>query len=93
MLFPIRGDDGGRGARIGQLPHRVVVRFLRQPRIEPCQLRAQRTRQDHFTVRAAAQQAVRPEVFAVVGMDRCPAEFPFQVLGRRPLNQRVFGEV
>ena len=32
-----------------------------------------------------------PEAFAVVGIDRLPAELPFQIIRGRLLNERVFG--
>ena len=57
------------------ISHRtLVVRFVRQVRVQCRQRRAQRAGQHHFAVRRAVEQSVPAEVLAVVGVDRLPAE-------------------
>ena len=48
-------------------------------------------REHYFAIRGATEQAIRPEVLAVVGINGFPAELLFEVLGCGLLNEGVFG--
>ena len=91
VLVAVGGGDALRGVGSGDLPHRVVVGGIGETGIQGLELGAQRARQHHLAVGSAAEQAVRPEVFVVVGVDRFPAELFFQVLGGGLLDEGVLG--
>ena len=74
VLLPVGGDQGLGGDGGGDLPHGVVVGGIGQAGVQFHQLLAQDSGQHHLAVRGPAQQAVRPEVLVVVGVDRLPAE-------------------
>ena len=48
-------------------------------------------REHYFAVRGATEQAIRPEVLAVVGINGFPVELLFEILGCGLLNECVFG--
>ena len=91
VLLPVGGGDALRGGGLGNLPYRIVVGGIGETRVQGGELLAQRARQYDFAVGSAAEQAVRPKVLGVVGVDRFPAEPLFQVLGGGLLDERVFG--
>ena len=91
VLLPVGGGDALRSVGRGDLPHRVLVGCIGAARVQGGELRAQRARQYHLAIGNAAEQAVRPEVFSVVGVDGFPAEPFFQVVGGGLLDEGVFG--
>ena len=91
VLLAVGRDDGLQGGDGGDLPHRVVVRRAGQTRIQRRQPLPQRALQHDLAVRRTAEQAVRPEVLLVVGVDRFPAELLLQVVRRGLLDEGVLG--
>ena len=93
VLLTVGRDDGLGGGRGVDLAHCVVVGGIGQVRVQCRQLLAQRACQYHVTVRGPAQEAVRSEVFVVVGVYGFPAELILQVLGCGLLYEGVLGVV
>lgn len=67
-------------SRVGRVGQARVQRGLQRPR------------QYHLPVRRPAQQAVRPEVLAGVGVGRSPAELLLKIGGGGLLDEGIFGE-
>ena len=91
VLLAVGGD--GRLCRDSRrdAPHGVVVRLPGQTRVQRRQPLPQPAGEHHFAVGRATEEAVRAEVFLVVGVDRIPAELLLQVVGRRLLHESVLG--
>ena len=90
VLLPVGGGDALQRGGLDDLPHRAVVGGIGETRVQVYKFLAKGARQYDFVVGSAAEQAVRPEVFGVVGVDGFPAEPLFQVLGGGLLDERVF---
>ena len=91
VLLTVGGNEGLGGGDSGDLPHRVLVRGVRQARVKLHELRAQRPLQYNLAVRGTAEQAAGAEALVVVGIDRLPAELLFEVVGGGLLDEGVLG--
>ena len=91
VLLPVGGSNPLQGGGLDNLSYRVVVGGIGETRVQVYKFLAKGARQYNFVVGSAAEQAVRPEVFGVVGVDGFPTEPLFQVLGGGLLHQGVFG--
>ena len=89
ILFPVGREERPARVRRDDLPRRFVVRLVRKPRIQLRQFRPQSARQDDLPVGSSSQKAPRSEVL-VVGVYGLPAQ-SFEVFGRGPLDERLFG--
>ena len=69
VLLPVGGGQGLGGDGGGDLAQGVIVGGIGQAGVKFHQLLAQDACQDHLPVRGPAQQAVRPEVLIVVGIN------------------------
>ena len=91
VFLLVEGDQGLGDVVLQHLRQRLAVSLGWQARVEALQGGQHLAAQHHLGILAAAQQAVLAKVFVVLGKHGLPAERLLQQLGRRRLDQQVFG--
>ncbi len=86
VFLPVRRQQGLGSHACRNLTHGIVIGFIGKLGIEFDQLLPQWSRQHNLAVRSPAQHPVRAESLVVVGVNRLPPEFLFQILGCRLLG-------